>query len=182
MTNMIITPDQTQGTCPEDPELSDVKCINDSDCTAMEPVKYGHGKLFHKQRCKPKMIKILELSNFETSQPKSSIPPIQPFQRFSPEIVTNWRHLVCNNDYYVLSALSFISGTFAASNMIVYCVVPKISIPPPRRELEIPKGRRLKDPRNSGGVGVGWSIYFPDVLRSFPYRFNLAVQKSFLTY
>lgn len=94
MTNMIITPDQTQGTCPEDPELSDVKCIKDSDCTAMEPVKYGHGKLFRKQRCKPKMIKMLELSNFETSQPKSSIPPIQPFQRFSPEIVTNWRHLV----------------------------------------------------------------------------------------
>jgi len=43
MTNMIITPDQTQGTCPEDPELSDVKCTKDSDCTAMEPVKYGHG-------------------------------------------------------------------------------------------------------------------------------------------
>lgn len=45
MTNMIITPDQTQGTCPEDPELSDVKCTEDSNCTAMEPVKYGHGKL-----------------------------------------------------------------------------------------------------------------------------------------
>ena len=44
MTNMIITPDQTQGTCPEDPGLSDVKCTQDSDCSAMEPVKYGHGK------------------------------------------------------------------------------------------------------------------------------------------
>ena len=44
MTNMIITPDQTQGKCPEDPGLSDVKCTKDSDCPAMEPVKYGHGE------------------------------------------------------------------------------------------------------------------------------------------
>ena len=45
MTNMIITPDQTQGTCPEDPALSGVKCTKDSDCSAMEQVKYGHGKV-----------------------------------------------------------------------------------------------------------------------------------------
>ncbi|KAJ7387240.1 extracellularly ATP-gated cation channel [Desmophyllum pertusum] len=43
MTNMIITPDQTQGACPEDPDLHDVRCTNDSDCKAMEPVEYGHG-------------------------------------------------------------------------------------------------------------------------------------------
>lgn len=43
MTNMIITPDQTQGACPEDPDEKDVSCKNDSDCQAMEPVKYGHG-------------------------------------------------------------------------------------------------------------------------------------------
>ncbi|KAL9981786.1 hypothetical protein ACROYT_G010533 [Oculina patagonica] len=43
MTNMIITPDQTQSTCPEDPELNDVSCTKDSDCQAMEPVQYGHG-------------------------------------------------------------------------------------------------------------------------------------------
>ena len=46
MTNMIITPDQTQGACPEDPDEKDVSCKNDSDCQAMEPVKYGHGKFF----------------------------------------------------------------------------------------------------------------------------------------
>ena len=44
MTNMIITPDQTQGKCPEDPNEKDVICENDSDCQAMEPVKYGHGE------------------------------------------------------------------------------------------------------------------------------------------
>lgn len=43
MTNMIITPDQSQGACPEDPNLTDVKCYNDSDCEAMEPTHYGHG-------------------------------------------------------------------------------------------------------------------------------------------
>lgn len=43
MTNMIITPDQTQGKCPEDPNEKDVICKSDSDCQAMEPVKYGHG-------------------------------------------------------------------------------------------------------------------------------------------
>ena len=45
MTNMIITPDQTQDKCPEDPGERDVICTNDSDCQAMEPVKYGHGEL-----------------------------------------------------------------------------------------------------------------------------------------
>lgn len=44
MTNMIITPDQKQGTCPGDPDERDVICTKDSDCPAMEPVKYGHGK------------------------------------------------------------------------------------------------------------------------------------------
>ena len=46
MTNMIITPDQSQGACPEDPDLADVVCNNDSDCQAMEPIHYGHGELF----------------------------------------------------------------------------------------------------------------------------------------
>ena len=44
MTNMIITPNQTQSTCPEDPDLDDVVCQNDSDCQHLEAVKYGHGK------------------------------------------------------------------------------------------------------------------------------------------
>ena len=46
MTNMIITPDQTQGKCPEDPDEKDVICKSDSDCQAMEPVKYGHGEFW----------------------------------------------------------------------------------------------------------------------------------------
>ena len=45
MTNMIITPSQTQTTCPEDPDEIDVNCTKDSDCPAGKPVKYGHGKL-----------------------------------------------------------------------------------------------------------------------------------------
>lgn len=44
MTNMIITPDQKQGACPEDPGEKDVICESDSDCVAMEPVQYGHGE------------------------------------------------------------------------------------------------------------------------------------------
>lgn len=45
MTNMIITPSQTQGTCPEDPKERDVICTRDSDCLAGTAVEYGHGKL-----------------------------------------------------------------------------------------------------------------------------------------
>lgn len=44
MTNMIITPNQTQGTCPEDPKFGDVNCTKDSDCPPLEEVEYGHGK------------------------------------------------------------------------------------------------------------------------------------------
>ena len=44
MTNMIISPDQKQGTCPEDPNFEGVKCTNDSDCTPLEPVPNGNGK------------------------------------------------------------------------------------------------------------------------------------------
>ncbi|XP_078361024.1 P2X purinoceptor 4-like isoform X1 [Oculina patagonica] len=43
MTNMIISPNQTQSTCPEDPNFPDVKCKKDSDCKRLEPVKTGHG-------------------------------------------------------------------------------------------------------------------------------------------
>lgn len=45
MTNMIISPNQTQSTCPEDPNFQHVKCKKDSDCQRLEPVKNGHGKL-----------------------------------------------------------------------------------------------------------------------------------------
>ena len=38
-----------------------------------------------------------------------------------------------------------------ADNIIVW--FQKISIPPPRRELEIPKGRGVKDPGNSEREG-----------------------------
>ena len=43
MTNMIITPNQTQKTCPENSKLPGVQCTNDSDCKPLEPVKNGHG-------------------------------------------------------------------------------------------------------------------------------------------
>lgn len=68
MTNMIITPDQMQGTCPEDPGLSGVKCTKDSDCSAREPVKYGHGKFSTNRDAITKMMKVWEISNFDTSQ------------------------------------------------------------------------------------------------------------------
>ena len=44
MTNMIISPDQKQATCPEDPNFEGVKCTKDSDCTPLEPGPNGHGK------------------------------------------------------------------------------------------------------------------------------------------
>ena len=44
MTNMIISPDQKQGTCPEDPNFEGVKCTSSSDCTPLEPVASGNGK------------------------------------------------------------------------------------------------------------------------------------------
>lgn len=43
MTNMVISPNQTQSKCPEDPDLADARCKNDSDCTPFEPVKNGNG-------------------------------------------------------------------------------------------------------------------------------------------
>jgi hypothetical protein len=43
-TNMIITPDQKQDTCPESPKIKNIKCRNDSDCPANEETLYGHGK------------------------------------------------------------------------------------------------------------------------------------------
>ena len=43
MTNVIITPNQTQSTCPENSELPGVQCTSDSDCKPLEPVKNGNG-------------------------------------------------------------------------------------------------------------------------------------------
>nr|XP_006821899.1 PREDICTED: P2X purinoceptor 4-like [Saccoglossus kowalevskii] len=42
MTNMVITEDQTQGECAEDPSISSAICVNDSDCSIPSPVR-GHG-------------------------------------------------------------------------------------------------------------------------------------------
>ena len=53
----------------------------------------------------------------------------------------------------------------------------KISIPPPRRELEISKGRGVKDPGNSRGEG-GCMI---DLVSRGP-LIQYGFQKSFLTY
>jgi len=47
----------------------------------------------------------------------------------------------------------------------------KISIPPPRRELEIPRGWGVKGPGNSEVEGVERSIWFPDAL-SIQYDFK----------
>ncbi|XP_057295438.1 P2X purinoceptor 4-like [Hydractinia symbiolongicarpus] len=43
MTNMIITPNQTQSKCPEDPKFKDNLCTTKDDCEALVPVKNGNG-------------------------------------------------------------------------------------------------------------------------------------------
>ena len=45
MTNMIITPNQTRGICPEDPRFVHNLCKSDKDCIAGEAVINGNGKL-----------------------------------------------------------------------------------------------------------------------------------------
>ena len=43
MTNMIITPRQHQGLCPEDQQYRDALCTNDTDCVKGIEVVTGHG-------------------------------------------------------------------------------------------------------------------------------------------
>ena len=43
MTNMIVTPEQTQGRCPEY-GLRAAECKNDSQCVAGKVLRKGHGK------------------------------------------------------------------------------------------------------------------------------------------
>ena len=47
MTNMIITPNQTQSKCPEDSDIIAGRCVNNSDCPFKVPVKLGNGELLH---------------------------------------------------------------------------------------------------------------------------------------
>ncbi|KAK7088034.1 P2X purinoceptor 4-like isoform X1 [Littorina saxatilis] len=42
MTNVLVTPTQTQGTCDEDPTVADARCENKT-CTRGEPVNLGNG-------------------------------------------------------------------------------------------------------------------------------------------
>lgn len=42
MTNVVFTPNQTQGTCPEDPQYGAI-CKNESDCTRGVPTNNGNG-------------------------------------------------------------------------------------------------------------------------------------------
>ena len=44
-TNMIITPNQTQGSCPEDEKFSSMWCTKDSDCSKGRTSEIGHGEL-----------------------------------------------------------------------------------------------------------------------------------------
>jgi hypothetical protein len=43
MTNMIITPRQKQGTCPEDDQYDKAQCHHDDNCTEGQEVVTGHG-------------------------------------------------------------------------------------------------------------------------------------------
>ena len=59
----------------------------------------------------------------------------------------------------------------------------KISIPSPRRELDIPEGWGVKDPGNSGGEG-GWTIDLvsrcPSIQYGFRYRSRCSKILSYL--
>ena len=44
MTNMILTPEQTQGKCPEY-NVPKARCKNDSECVAGKIPRKGHGEL-----------------------------------------------------------------------------------------------------------------------------------------
>ena len=44
-TNMIITPNQTQGTCPEDPKFKGVNCTTSNICIKGKAVYTGHGEI-----------------------------------------------------------------------------------------------------------------------------------------
>jgi len=41
---MIITPNQTQGKCPEDHRIKKSLCTKDSDCQYLAAIPGGHGK------------------------------------------------------------------------------------------------------------------------------------------
>ncbi|XP_054852386.1 P2X purinoceptor 6 [Eublepharis macularius] len=43
VTNLIATPKQVQGSCPEHPSVPDGSCWGDSDCTGGQPVIHGNG-------------------------------------------------------------------------------------------------------------------------------------------
>ncbi|XP_078454558.1 P2X purinoceptor 5-like isoform X6 [Lampetra planeri] len=43
VTNMIATPGQCQGVCPENPDIPGAHCSNDSDCPSGEPMATGNG-------------------------------------------------------------------------------------------------------------------------------------------
>ena len=46
MTNMVITPRQHQGECPENPyDVSKEICKSNNDCAKGEAVPFGHGKI-----------------------------------------------------------------------------------------------------------------------------------------
>ena len=47
MTNMIITPNQTRGACPEDPRFEHNHCKTDKDCIPGEAVVNGNGMLIY---------------------------------------------------------------------------------------------------------------------------------------
>jgi hypothetical protein len=47
MTNMILTPEQRQGKCPEY-GVPNATCTSDSNCTADNVPKNGHGRLFNR--------------------------------------------------------------------------------------------------------------------------------------
>ena len=47
MTNMVITPRQHQGECPENPyDIEDEICKSYNDCEKGETVPFGHGKIY----------------------------------------------------------------------------------------------------------------------------------------
>ncbi|KAL8591943.1 hypothetical protein ACOMHN_020421 [Nucella lapillus] len=96
MTNVIVTPEQTQGTCGEDPTIGDAFCNNTTPCKAGEPVSGGNG--IKTGKCVPSLVQPgrnvceiyawcpVEIQSNKTEAPQ---PALQASDRFTVFIKNN---------------------------------------------------------------------------------------------
>uniref|UniRef100_A0A7M5WXX6 Purinergic receptor n=1 Tax=Clytia hemisphaerica TaxID=252671 RepID=A0A7M5WXX6_9CNID len=86
MTNMVITPKQYQGKCPEDPESYRTICKTDKDCQQGTSNKYGHGE--RSGRCVPSdrnsTVKVCE--SYGWCPTEYDVLPMENYNNFSKTI------------------------------------------------------------------------------------------------